>query len=876
MDESENVCLHIAENDRIPDIENAEHDVEDDDDENHFNKESVYDNICNVSRNNSNSTSSEHLIPHEFLDRNETAVEAYKDCLKLGKERRNKVRIIVVGPKSSGKTCIVRRLLQKGIKDVKSTNGIEIHISKCKAKLSDMKWIFHEELLVEEDVKSRLLKSIVETYNEIKDTRNNSTYENYKKREESEDWYDTVETPCTYDDPGIMYENIGEDLHDLCEILKSPLDVEEFAPIDFWDFAGDKEYYYTHNVFLSKDAIYIVTFDVSKTHSNQEESSDDLKFWLETIRCYGSDHSTDDDEKHKDPSVFIVGTHKDKFKENPRQGKEKLLMAVNNAIENEKTRKHVGGYFLVSNTEDLDEDFEKLRNALLQTAKEKTSWNDSRPVRWIYLEKSLLDEITSGQFVITKTEILQIAANSNQPICDPEEVEAFLVYHHGIGTYTYFKDLPDYVVLFPQWLADAFRCIIFADMFQVEVSIIPEWNQFRITGRLSKTLLDRLFSFQSSKIREHRDHILAVMEKFHIIVHPKIMLASNEIIQETDYFVPCMIRTKHIDEVVENFKCESQSSSWLCFEFEFLPPPLITSLLVAYSHKLTVVSIVNFKSDNEPVFYSNFALFYLKDAKDEMLFIAAHKNILQMQVWKWSDIKRSYCHLRQEFDELLQRLGRLFQMKLCYKTKLKCSAFPLASGVGMEDIDHIEEKKQYLCQYHHTFHCTDHMYADWVGTLLEKDLSKEQINAARMSIIILGVLTDALYDRLAADSTPSQSRTTCDITYLYAELRRQNRHIPTKGVWGGRSTDIHEKDKKIGDDIERIRLIRNEIQHLPSFAIDNTRYKELCRLVRTIAKRMGTCNNKSTYYIDGVTNMLQQDISHNQLEEQEKMINNGR
>lgn len=87
---------------------------------------------------------SEHLIPSELLDKSEEAVKIYKDGLKTGTERRNKVRIIVVGPKKSGKTCLVRRLLKKGIGDVNSTNGVEIHISKCKAKLSDSQWICQE------------------------------------------------------------------------------------------------------------------------------------------------------------------------------------------------------------------------------------------------------------------------------------------------------------------------------------------------------------------------------------------------------------------------------------------------------------------------------------------------------------------------------------------------------------------------------------------------------------------------------------------------------------------------------------------------------------------------------------------------------------
>lgn len=168
------------------------------------------------------------------------------------------------------------------------------------------------------------------------------------------------------------------------------------------------------------------------------------------------------------------------------------------------------------------------------------------------------------------------------------------------------------------------------------------------------------------------------------------------------------------------------------------------------------------------------------------------------------------------------------------------------------------------------------MYKDFVNIYrLQENLSREQINASRMSIITLGVLTDALYDRLAQDSTPVRSRTECDISYLYAELRRHNLHMPTKGFWGGSLKDIKEMDKKIGDDIERIRLIRNEIQHLSTFAIDNVRFKELCRLVRGVVKRMQLNNNQSDDYNNRVTDILLQDISHKQLEEQENGIQHG-
>ncbi|XP_076070693.1 uncharacterized protein LOC143042306 [Mytilus galloprovincialis] len=842
-------------------------------------KESLYDTIRNVSRKSSNLNTSNHLIPHALLERNDKAVGIYNECLKLGKDRQNKVRIIVVGPKKSGKTCLVRRLLRKEIEDVKSTNGVEMHALKCKAKLSDMTWICQEESSIEKDVNSRLLKSIIDTYKEIEDTKGGNTDQHYKNTEntdnsteddpfsiETDKWeptYDTVDAPCTYDSKRVEYENISEDLHDLCEILKAPIDEDDFVQIDFWDFAGATEYYNTHKAFLLKDAIYIVTFDVSKTTQDVsvEESRYELNFWLETIRSFGAYYSII-------PSVFIVGTHTDKFKGSRQQCMHYLKTEVKKAVENGETRKHVRNYYLVSNTDDTDTDFEEMREQLLVTAQTPTSWNETRPVRWIYLEKTLLEELNIGEFVLSKAKILEIAANTNQPISDPDELEAFLVYHHRIGTYTYFKDLPDCVVLLPQWIANAFRCIVFADIFHDDVSMIAEWNLFRTTGRLSDNLLDHLFSCQSLEIKEHREKILALMENFDIIVRPKIKLESNEIVQESHYFVPCMTRTQDIAKVIGLFKCESKSS-WLCLELEFLPPPLTTSLLIAYSRELAVASVVNSTGDNGPVIYSNFALFYLKEAEEEMLLIAAHKNIIQMQVWKRGHIKRSYSSLRQKLNECIQRFCRFFQMKLCYKTKLKCSASALADCAGMEDIDKFKEETQYFCKMHSVFRCTNEMSSDWIETTLKQTLTKEQINASRMSMIMRGVLTDALYDRLAVDYTPLRSRTECDIPYVYAELRRQNRHMPTKGSWGGSLTDIKDTHKKIGDDIERIRLVRSEILHLSPFAIDNSRYTDLCRLVRDVAKRMELNNNKNTDYTNDVKDILQRGVSHKQFEEQE-------
>lgn len=51
---------------------------------------------------------------------------------------------------------------------------------------------------------------------------------------------------------------------DLADVLNVELDENEFATMDVWDFAGDRQFYNTHQTFLSKEALYIVTADMTK------------------------------------------------------------------------------------------------------------------------------------------------------------------------------------------------------------------------------------------------------------------------------------------------------------------------------------------------------------------------------------------------------------------------------------------------------------------------------------------------------------------------------------------------------------------------------------------------------------------------------------
>lgn len=47
---------------------------------------------------------------------------------------------MIVGKKSAGKTCLMRRLLKEGIGDVCSTDGVDIVVRRCKINIENGKW----------------------------------------------------------------------------------------------------------------------------------------------------------------------------------------------------------------------------------------------------------------------------------------------------------------------------------------------------------------------------------------------------------------------------------------------------------------------------------------------------------------------------------------------------------------------------------------------------------------------------------------------------------------------------------------------------------------------------------------------------------------
>ena len=81
-------------------------------------------------------------LPAEILHMDNRSVELYKKALEEGVEKDFSIRIMVTGPYGVGKSTFTKRLLCQDvdINERKSTDGIHVHVNKCKVSLETTQW----------------------------------------------------------------------------------------------------------------------------------------------------------------------------------------------------------------------------------------------------------------------------------------------------------------------------------------------------------------------------------------------------------------------------------------------------------------------------------------------------------------------------------------------------------------------------------------------------------------------------------------------------------------------------------------------------------------------------------------------------------------
>ncbi|XP_053391146.1 uncharacterized protein LOC128553975 [Mercenaria mercenaria] len=560
-------------------------------------------------------------IPDELEDDPFTR-QLYENALKEGTEIDNTIRVMVVGCYGQGKTSLVRRLLKLPIEKVESTDGIEVQ--KCVA-VSDTEWT-PQDVVVSEDEEIRRLVSIAKGSPTHESDIEEQSPSLHLKLEDSE--ISGPDEDNDYPSTGKEIENIDEQ-HILQENLKlsnTDLDQGQFksekyqplkasspnksisfqtlrkfkselikyetndnrpdvrTTIRIWDFGGQFAYYATHQIFHSRQAVYILVFSLEKDLDtiikddefplHKKTLRDYMKFWVCSIDSFVG--SVDG----HDPPIILVGTHMDKLKAGTNI--DYYFEDIRQTFEDRLCLNHIQpADFAVSNTDSTDDGIEQLRRSILDIKKNQKKRH--LPAKWIPLEKDLQSHRKS---IVSFDEVIEIDSKNEYPICSKEhgdkfdQIKLFLSYQHAIGSICYFDegDLARYVVLKPQFLIDAFRCIITSKQFcKVRPRMRKHLNKLYDTARLEPELLEEVWMHSGNEELMKNKEILVEFLKKHRIISNMVSYDESTNQEVHDYIVPSFLKVQADDSMFEAF-CEGKTSSQVALGFKVVNESILPVL----------------------------------------------------------------------------------------------------------------------------------------------------------------------------------------------------------------------------------------------------------------------------------------------------------
>ncbi|VDK83805.1 unnamed protein product [Litomosoides sigmodontis] len=320
---------------------------------------------------------------------------------------------------------------------------------------------------------------------------------------------------------GINISTVGVDIAEWTFEPKKTRGEPNFGPLTFrtWDFGGQREYYATHQYFLSRRSLYVLVWKVT----DGETALPDLRQWLVNIQA-----------RAPNSPVIIVGTHVDQIFSNPERFPSTYLDDLNAIIrdhfvivpdaDKKGLPRVVESLFVSSKTK---QNIRLLCNLLYRTAYDIRMANSKErlldqkiPASYLALEKivvELADErrsigmepvMRSNDFrTIVRERMLKTYGRAFRDDIEFSHACSFL---HENGVMLHYEDvtLRELYFLDPQWLCDILAHVI----------TIREINPFARNGLMKMDDLQVLFKSLnlSNSAINMRSHIIPLLQKFEV------------------------------------------------------------------------------------------------------------------------------------------------------------------------------------------------------------------------------------------------------------------------------------------------------------------------------------------------------------------------
>ncbi|XP_071945430.1 uncharacterized protein [Antedon mediterranea] len=623
-----------------------------------------------------------YAIPGVILARGKEAVRVFREELETGQITVNHARLMITGKEGVGKTSLVNTLLEKPFNErERSTDGIAL--TTAFHADSEKKWKEHKDLdeckrlqeiydeKLEANVADKLrlkatetdpstISETVSTISELKRPSPAITEEKDTEIEKelklktkvtsqqiaatnqgatSENTVSSIQqlrlNQNKVEDKQVLLEKdcvINESNQKLSSEMQKRIinklkgDTNMFADEDItyiWDFAGQPLYYITHRIFLTSEAVYVITFNLKegmydKANSIEARSStvkkdhqdmtcnmtnvEVIKYWMKLIYTYaipdGESQKQDKDMKVKKPQILVVGTHSRSLSGTSVENDKWIQDQFNTLfqeIEDTPYECHV-----IRKCYTIDNKYPLESDTMLNSLKHDVSgflkaFPKQIPLKWLQLQR-WIKEIGKTKVRIPYHDVFKAAAEYG---ITPENLIHTLQYMHDIGTVLYFAKhqlLKDTVITSPRKLITILKRIItYVKPGDKLPTMVKLWRKLENEGILHEELARHVWQEELESDDSNFEVFLELMKQFGLLCEQ--VKKNHE--TSRSFFVPC--RLKYMERCMSIERDPDHVVSVYIASNDFLPDSIF---------HLLVVSLIEMTQEKEctthaPTLFSN-------------------------------------------------------------------------------------------------------------------------------------------------------------------------------------------------------------------------------------------------------------------------------
>ncbi|XP_022797299.1 uncharacterized protein LOC111335609 [Stylophora pistillata] len=621
------------------------------------------------------------IVPEEILARGPLTLYAYNKALMEGKTKVRRLPIMLIGQDRAGKTSLKRSL--KGERfdaNEKSTSGIEVDPFLFEVTTEVWRLQNLDQVSCCSPTTSFEHQAARLVANELIDTKETGNGTNGTLTDTTPNSQAKYDPPMTYDslqlnhrishtndsaqaqkqaltEPGMPEELVDLIRSQLFEDVKSD-DEEEIYSI-LWDFGGQLVYYVTHPLFLTKRAIYLLAYDLSRNPNDRaspserrglfgnvqdrfclETNFDYLDSWMSSVASlvdhfngHYSNMNQSDNLPKKLPPVFLVCTHADRAYSD--QDPASLAANIFGSLQGKLYSSHLfKSVFAVDNTKAGTEhecpEVIRLRQAILSVVEELPHVREDIPLKWLKFEKELHRRINEDIKWISFEEARQIAFETCY-ISDELEFTTLLNFLHDQRIVIHFDDTPSLnkmVVLDVQWLIDVFKRVITVEPYGVEGSHFEDlWLELEKTGILHEELLEHVWGTLYQQ-RETFESLTQIMEKFSLMCK---WPSTND---RKQYLVPSMLMSYPSEDVVSLVASSRLPSLYISFHSRQVPTSLFPRMVLQFYQWCSKKWPCPYK----PQLYRNFARFLVLPQDGCSIILLCHSSFIEVVAHRASEV----------------------------------------------------------------------------------------------------------------------------------------------------------------------------------------------------------------------------------------------